>query len=420
MAQASPDYSASTGAAIGKNMERLILALKEALPVFDRKIFDAALQEIKDRPRAAVHYLFDQFGTQDQAVRAFVCRLLRETGAPDVLDNLNAIIFDADYSEADKVLANDILDHLGQPVDPDVFAMSVEDPEPMAAALPSRVSALLAKGDVNGAVEKARTLPQAERSILIADAILKTPDHALPFLTALAKDGEDNAMAVSAAIASEKFEAGLQLLNDLQETAGRDLQKLIKRALFDLRGEGVEIPQPKPQAEPRTKAEATDAEALYRAYMSEFSPAGVGLVIVARQRPDRRLKVFSVLISLWKRGIQQAGLRNSMSRSSFDRFVRDQGRGRMTLSESNLEECRRLVARGMRVAKEFGTPLPFDFGMGKAMLGDVDGEAEALETPFLCSQCGKPLDIETVEKIRASAPYENIPVETRCADCRKA
>ena len=50
--------------------------------------------------------------------------------------------------------------------------------------------------------------------------------------------------------------------------------------------------------------------------------------------------------------------------------------------EAPIEECRSLVARGLRVAREVGTPIPFDVQAGKHVLGDVMAAAAAL------SACG--------------------------------
>ena len=70
------------------------------------------------------------------------------------------------------------------------------------------------------------------------------------------------------------------------------------------------------------------------------------------------------------------------------------------------------------MAREVGAPLPFDFGLGRPLLGDLEREVGLVENPFLCSRCAVPLDEKTVEKIRVAAPYDNIPVETRCTACR--
>ena len=401
-------------------MARLITALTEALPVFDVKAFDAAVAEVKEHPRASLHYLFDQFGAADPAVQAMVCRILLECGSADVNANLNAIIFDAEQDAWSKVLANDLLAKLGNPVEPDVFAMSVDNPKALEEKLASHAAKLLTEGDVETAVERARTLHQADRSLLITDAIRQSAETTMRFIEALARDGEENATAVVAAIGAEKFEPGVPLLTALQDGAGRAMQKLIKKTLFELRREGLAVPQRKSQATFQTSSgDSGEATALYRALMSAPSSSGLVLVVVAYTRPNRRLKVFTVLVSLWKKGIQEAGFRMNMSRSSFERLVALQPGGALALKEASLEACRKMVARGMRVAKEFGAPLPLDFGMGKSLLGDVDEEAAALETPFLCSSCGKALDVETIEKIRVSAPYDNIPVEMRCMDCRK-
>jgi len=404
----------------GKPMERLLAALVEALPAFDRKLFDTAVAEVKEHPRASLHHLFERFGAGDPAVQAMVNRLLVVVGGPDVVDNLNAVVFDFERDAAAKVLANDLLRQLGQPVDPEVFAMSVPDPEPFRRLQPRDILDRLGRGETSAAIEGARSLHPAERAIAITDALREQPAQALPFVTTLAQDSDANAVAVASAVGAERYEPGMSLLRELQNSENRTLQKLVKRILFDLREEGVAPPERKPEPAPVREAArepARDELPLHRALMSAPSASGLVLVVVSRTRPDGRLKVFSVLVSLYKRGIQQAALRLSMSRSSLDRFVRDQAGGKLVLKDTPIEECRRVVARGMCVARELDAPLPFDFGAGKDLLGDVDAAAAEIVHPFLCSACGKPLEADLVEKIRAAAAYETIPVETRCAAC---
>ncbi len=404
----------------GREIERLLDVLVEAMPILDRKTFDAAVAEIRARPHSSMHALFNRFDSPEPAMRAVVARLLVECGGADVIDNLNAVIFDAEAADEAKVRANDILERLGQPVDPDVFGMSVADPEPIRRQLPSRVREMLNAGDPGGAVRAARDLEQAERTLLINDVLRDNAPSGIEFVEQLAESHAADARAAVAAIGAETCEAGLPLLTRLQERADRDLLKLIKKTLYDLREEGVAVPETKP-AEPAGAETPTKQETelpIYKAMMSEVSPQGTVVVVVSRMRPDRRLKVFTALVSLWRRGIQQAGFNPNMSRSSFDRFVKDHAQGQMKMRPASLDDCRRMVARGMRVAHEFGTPIPFDFGVGKTLLGDVDAEAANLNSPFICSGCGQPLDEETVAKIRASAAYENIPVETRCPACR--
>ena len=406
--------------AAGREIERLLDALAGAMPVLDRKTYDAAVAELRARPHSSMHALFNRFDSPDPAMRAIVARLLVECGGADVIDNLNAVIFDAEAAEEAKVRANDTLERLGQPVDPDVFAMSVADPAPIRERLPSRVREMLEAGDVDAAVHAARNLEQAERTLLINDVLRDNASHAIEFVEQLAENHPADARAAVAAIGAETCEAGLPLLTRLQESADRDLQKLIKKTLYDLREEGLTVPETKP-AEPARAAPKKGQEGelpIYKAMTSDVSPRGTVLVVVSRMRPNRRLKVFTALVSLWRKGIQQAGFNPNMSRSSFDRFLKEHAQGDVTMNQASLEDCRRIVARGMRVAREFGTPIPFDFGAGKSLLGDVDAEAASLDSPFLCSGCGKPLDEATVERIRASAAYENIPVETRCPACR--
>jgi hypothetical protein len=398
-------------------MERIIGRLAAELPVFDSKLFEDALEEMRERPRASLQYLLRCVTSSDPSARAIAAEMLSKIGGADVVDDLNALIFDIGQEIHVKVLANCLLTQLGSAIDPDVFAMTVPQAEEAERKLPFRALQLLKGGNLSGAVAHARTLHPTERWLIMHSAAETERAWALPFLEALARDNEGNATAAASAIAGAKLAEGVPFLLELQRTAGRELQKLTKKLLFDLRKDGIQAPEEKPTvAEP---AEAEDDKLpLYRAVASEPSPNGLILVTVARARPNGRLKVFSLLVDLWKRGIQQAGLRTDMSKSAFDRFLQSQSGVKLKMRETSLEECRKLVARGVRVAKEFGAPLPFDFGMGRPLLGDLDAEIAAIENPFLCSACGKALEAETVEKIRTAAPYEHIPAETRCAACR--
>ena len=405
-------------------IEKLIDDLVAALPVFDHKLFQEAVAETRERPRASCQVLFKLFSSDDPARRALARRILAVLGGADIQDDLNALIFDADLAAWPKVMANDLLAEMGAPVDPDVFAMSVPDAAEQQKRLPSRALALLAESKTAEAVAHARSLPPAERWVLIQDAAERRKEDALEFLRTLAADDESNAAAVVSAVVAALPQAGLPLLIELQSAAGKDLQKQIKRMLFDLRESGVAVPEEKPAAPAPTPAAERQAETetdmpVYKSLMSDVTEPGLALVAIARRRPDGRLKVFTVLVDLWKRGIGQTAFRNDISKSSFDRFLQSQGAGRMRLKDASVADCRRLVARGVRVAREFGTPLPFDFGSGRALLGDLDPDIAALKDLFLCSKCGQPLDAETIDRIRINAPYENMRVETRCAECRK-
>jgi len=406
--------------ALAETLERLVAQLIDALPVLDMKILEAALAEVKARPRASLRYLFEQFTSTEPAARAVARRILATCDSAGVTDELKAIIFDADQDPWAKVLANDLLDELGSPVDADVFAMSVVDPEALATKLPSRVLRFLAEGDVKSAVGHACTLHPADRTMIIYEVAARQKQGAVEFLKAIAEGDEANAAAVVGAIGAEKLDGGVPLLLELQRAAGRDLQKLIKKTLFELRKAGVEIPEEMPRS-PLRPGSAADGDSLspYRMMIGEQAPDGTVLVMMTWKRPNGRLKVFTVVVDLWKRGILDAVFRRDMSRSSFERFLNAQSARRQPLKESTVEECRHMIARGVCVAKEFGFPLPLDFGLGKPLLDDLDEEVAAFDNPFLCSVCGGELDSKTVEKIRVTAPYDNIPVETRCLKCRE-
>ena len=413
--------AAGTGRGGPKPIERLVSKMVEGLPLLDRKTVEETLAEIETHPRASLHFLFQRIGSEDAGTRAVVAWLLAHCKGPDVVDDLNAVVFDAEQSERTKVLANEILAALGKPVDPDVFAMSVPDADAVRKELPSHALVLLGDGRTEEAAAHAAAMESADRYLAMHDAAARFKEKALDFLDILARQSPENAAAAADAIGAVPLAAGASLLADLLTSADRSLQKLIKRVLFEMRKAGVEIPRDKTTEIGGAPAEKTDEELpLYRALMSEPSPAGIVLIVVARRRPNGRLKVFSVVVSLWKRGIDRAALRVDMSRSSFERFVTSQSSDRMKLRQTSLDECRHMIARGLRVTKELGTPVPFDFGLGKPLLGGLDGDVEKVGNPFRCSRCGAELGEAAAAKIRELAPYDNMMPETRCAACRAA
>jgi len=411
----------AAGRGAPKPIERLVRKIVEGLPLLDRKTVEEALAEIETHPRASLHFLFQRIGSDDADTRAVVAWLLARCEGPDVVDDLNAVIFDAEQSDRTKVLANEILASLGKPVDPDVFAMSVSDADATKKELPSHALALLAEGRAEDAAAHAAGMDAADRYLAMHDGAMQFKEKALGFLDILARQSPENAAAATGAIGALPLAAGAPLLADLLTSADRSLQKLIKRILFDMRKAGVEVPRDKTAEIGVGPTEKADGELpLYRALMSDPSPEGVVLVIVARRRPNGRLKVFSVIVSLWKRGIDRAALRVNMSRSSFERFITSQSSERMKLHQTSLEECRHMIARGLRVTKELGAPVPLDFGLGKPLLGDVDRDVEKIGNPFQCARCGAELDEATAAKIRELASYDNMMPETRCAACRAA
>jgi len=137
---------------------------------------DAAVQEVRERPRSSLHFLFQRLAEGDTSVRAMAGHLIAASAGgrggddpmrSDIVDNLNALVFDAAQPAEVKVLANDLLGRLGSPVDPDVFNMTVPEAGRYADRLPSRALERLAEGDVEAAVEHARSLHPVERFLVM-------------------------------------------------------------------------------------------------------------------------------------------------------------------------------------------------------------------------------------------------------------
>ena len=404
-----------------KKMERAIRSLASSLVELDPRHLDAAVKVAERYPGAACHRLFRLFGTSDPGLQAVLPLVLRRWAVPDVMDNLGALVFDETQDETLRLRAAALLGDLGQPIDTDVLEMSIPKAGELLANLAEAAWEKLRSAEPDEGAAVLASLPDAFRLVMVHRLAGEAGEDAISPLTAAAADDAAVAEAVAIELGRTGQAFGARLLQSLEEHPNRNVQKAARRSLFALKAAGVTLPEPPPKPKAEAPAAAEDAELpLHRSLvLEETRRQGVRLVVVARERPDGYLKVAFVVVDLYKSGIRNASCRLEMSKSAFRRRVETPDREGDEMRPVALEECQRLVARGLRVAQILGNSVPYEFQVGRDLLGDLGPMLAEFENPFLCEACGAALSENAVERIKELAAYEHIPVEPVCESCGK-
>ncbi len=404
-------------------IETVFGELLGSLPELDFGKLGRLAADAKSYPANSYPVLLRELYGEDCGASALAFLILRECGDAELKGRLGAAVFDVSLGDRAKVCANELLTELGAPVDPDVLEMSVSNATEIAAGLPSAVLRRLDAGDQAGAIEALRELDQGARALLIHALSRRDLAGALPLLEEILGNDEADPRAVASALAQTGDEAAAPILRRLVELSSREVQKTARRALYAMGGAVEEEPEAQAagvaaEGEPAEERAGTRELPLHKSVSAWTSDRGMAVVAVAREYPNGRLKALIMILDFWRRGIADARFRINMSRAEFRRYLRERFRSEITFEDTPIEECLQLVARGLRVAREVGTPIPFDLQSGKDILGDLSAAEASIANAFLCRECGGELDEDTVAAIKDAAAFD-IPVETRCGECRR-
>lgn len=402
-------------------MERAFGELLASLPELDLGKLERLAADARSYPANSYPVLLEKLNGDDVCAGALAFLVLRECGDAELKDRLGAAVFDVSLDDRAKVRANELLIELGAPVDADVLEMSVSNAAEIAAGFPSAILRALDAGEQAGAVEALRKLDERARAIVIHTLARRGLAAALPLFDEILGGDETDTRAVASALGQAGDEAAVPVLTRLAESPSREVQKTARRALYAMGGAVEE--KPEAQAEAAEAAGEADEERagtrelpLHKSLSAWAPDRSMAVVAVAREYPNGRLKALITILDFWRRGIFDARFRINMSRAEFRRYLRERFRSEISFEDTPIEECLELVARGLRVARAIGTPIPFDLQSGKDILGDMAAAEAAIANPFLCRECGAELEEEVVAAIKNAAGFD-MPVETRCAAC---
>jgi len=403
-------------------MEKMLESMAKDLPRWDGKTFEKIVEEAAAFPQQALRILCKRLAGKDEAEQAVTARALAKMEGPELVERMKAVIFDV-TPDAAKAQANEILKLRGAAPAQDELEMSLPNAAELAARMPERVRDDLAAGKTAEAADRFKALSPARQAVLIHGLGQDAPDLAAALFDKVAELTPAVSEAVIVCVADNVISAAAPVVARLAAGAPKDLQKTAKRALFDMKAAGVAVPEiaaPAPAPQPAAKPAAADnALPVYKACVSQRSKDDPCFLTLARERPDGRLKVLSVVADFWRGGVRNAGFRPDMSKSAFARTLKNWERDQ-PVKDVPYEELKKLVVRGLAVSKVVGGPLPMDFQLGRALLEPLDEAVAAAGSPFRCSECGVALGAEVVGQVRDAAVYSHVKVETRCQACRNA
>jgi len=398
-------------------MERAFGELLASLPELDFGRLERLAADARSYPANSYPVLLEKLNGDDVCAGTLAFLVLRECGDAELKDRLGAAVFDVSLDDRAKVRANELLIELGAPVDADVLEMSVSNAAEIAGEFPSTILRALDAGDQAGAVEALRKLDERARAIVIHTLARRGLATALPLFDEILGGNETDTCAVASALGQAGDEAAAPVLTRLAESPSRGVQKTARRALYAMGVAVEEEPEAAEAAGEAGEERAGTRELPLHKSLSAWAPdRSMAVVAVAREYPNGRLKALITVLDFWRRGIFDARFRINMSRAEFRRHLRERFRSEITFENTPIEECLQLVARGLRVAREIGTPIPFDLQSGKDILGDMTAAEAAIANPFLCRECGAELDEDVIAAIKDAAGFY-MPVETRCAAC---
>lgn len=132
---------------------------------------------------------------------------------------------------------------------------------------------------------------------------------------------------------------------------------------------------------------------LYNSWIT--SPKGSRAVLIARAKPDNTYQYVSLLVDEWKMGLKDCFGSYNAPKDIIESLLSG-----ADYVETDIQKCKKLVKRGIRIAEELRLKLPKEFKKYKSIIGDI-GNIDVGGSLYKCFSCGKEdLGNEEVEMIK--------------------
>lgn len=132
---------------------------------------------------------------------------------------------------------------------------------------------------------------------------------------------------------------------------------------------------------------------LYGSWITD-SEGSIAILIV-REKPDNTYQHISLLVDEWKMGLKECFGSYGTSKSVPESLL-----NRARYVKTGIEECKKRIKRGIRIAEELGLKLPKEFEQYKSIIGNMDN-INTGGSLYKCFSCGEgDLKDEIVEMIK--------------------
>lgn len=120
---------------------------------------------------------------------------------------------------------------------------------------------------------------------------------------------------------------------------------------------------------------------LYKTAISDSE--GSKIVIVSRKKSNNNFEFISVLVDVWKMGLKDCyGRFNASEDDLFETL------NKTDFINVSLDDCKKVIKRGLLITKEVGTKIPKEFGQFKGIIGNLDS-IEVSGSLYKCFKCGE-------------------------------
>ena len=132
---------------------------------------------------------------------------------------------------------------------------------------------------------------------------------------------------------------------------------------------------------------------VYKCWISR--PNGSRIAVGSRIKPNGNYEMASMLVDEWKMGLKDGFGNHSLSKQQLDYYI-----GSGDFREVNIEECKKLIKKGILIANDLGFSLPKEYERYKGIIGNMDDIA-IRGSLYKCFACGEnDLSEETASMIR--------------------
>jgi DNA-directed RNA polymerase subunit RPC12/RpoP len=149
--------------------------------------------------------------------------------------------------------------------------------------------------------------------------------------------------------------------------------------------------------------------------MSESKESGMVVVVLAREKPNGKLKAMISLLDFWKRGIRDVFVLGDISKEELKKECAKLGNYKFT--EINFDEGKKLVRRGYLIAKSVKTELPWEYQRWESMLGNLASIPDSQGSLYKCAKCGGELPEYIVELMTEHAQLDEYQFYMVCKKC---
>lgn len=161
---------------------------------------------------------------------------------------------------------------------------------------------------------------------------------------------------------------------------------------------------------------------IYNCWISQDK--GSRIIVVSRIKPNGNYEIASMLVDEWKMGLKDGFVNYNFTPYQLNEYIR-----RTDFNGTTLDECKKLVKRGILIAKSLNLRLPKEYEQCKKIIGNID-DVQINGSLYKCYSCGqndlsdtiisriKAVTINDIKKGICGTEDETIIYFT-CNDCKE-